>query len=91
MIILKKCWKMPKRKLQNEICCAIGKRKAKVGIQLVKEGHDFYNLEGVTTSSFSTLIVTENGLIVKGGAGRCHCLRYFCRYHQGESNNYGSS
>ena len=45
--------------------------KAKVGIQLVKEGHDFYNLEG---SDNIVLFYTERykrqPLIVKGaGAG----------------------
>ena len=46
-------------------------RKAKVGIQLVKEGHDFYNLEGSDNIIlFYTNRYKEQPLIVKGaGAG----------------------
>jgi aspartokinase/homoserine dehydrogenase 1 len=45
--------------------------KAKVGIQLVKEGHNFYNLEGSDNIIlFYTNRYKEQPLIVKGaGAG----------------------
>ena len=45
--------------------------KAKVGIQLVKEGHDFYNLEGSDNIIlFYTNRYNKQPLIVKGaGAG----------------------
>ena len=45
--------------------------KAKVGIQLIKEGHDFYNLEGSDNIIlFYTNRYKEQPLIVKGaGAG----------------------
>ena len=45
--------------------------KAKVGIQLTKEGHDFYNLEGSDNIIlFYTNRYKEQPLIVKGaGAG----------------------